>query len=105
MQSPGRNTRFAKLIIESDRRQSKLMSFGYSDAAKVFVNGMLLYSGNNTYMSRDYRYLGTIGLFDAVVLPLEAGENEIMIAVSEAFGGWGVMAEFADLEGIEIKRD
>jgi len=48
---------------------------------------------------------GSIGLFDAVVLPLEAGENEVLIAVSEAFGGWGVMAEFADLEGIEIRRD
>jgi hypothetical protein len=105
MQTPGENTRFARLMVESDQRQSKLMSFGYSDAAKVFVNGILRYSGDNTYMSRDYRYLGTIGLFDAVVLPLEAGENEVMIAVTEAFGGWGVMAEFADLGGIEIKRD
>lgn len=103
MQFPGRNTRFAKLVIESDQRQSKLLSFGYSDAAKVFVNGVLQYSGDNTYMSRDYRYLGTIGFFDTVVLPLEAGENEILIAVTEAFGGWGVMAEFTDLEGIEIQ--
>ena len=103
MQEVGKNTRFARLVIESDQRQSKLLSFGFSDAAKVFVNGVLQYSGDNTYMSRDYRYLGTIGLFDAVVLPLEAGENEILIAVTEAFGGWGVMAEFTDLEGIEIQ--
>ena len=103
MQEVGENTRFARLVIDSDQRQSKLLSFGYSDAAKVFVNGVLQYSGDNTYMSRDYRYLGTIGLFDAIVLPLEAGENEVLIAVSEAFGGWGVMAEFADLEGIEIQ--
>ena len=103
MQEVGENTRFARLVIDSDQRQSKLLSFGYSDAAKVFVNGVLQYSGDNTYMSRDYRYLGTIGLFDAVVLPLEAGENEILIAVAEAFGGWGVMAEFADLEGIEVQ--
>ena len=43
-----------------------------------------------------------IGLFDSVVLPLRAGENEILIAVTEAFGGWGVMAEFENLEGITI---
>jgi hypothetical protein len=49
-------------------------------------------------MTRDYRYLGSIGLFDSVVLPLEAGENEIWIAVSEAFGGWGVMARITDLD-------
>ncbi|MCH8059016.1 MAG: hypothetical protein IIA11_01020 [Proteobacteria bacterium] len=50
---------------------------------------MLLYSkGNNAYQSRDYRYLGTIGLFDAIMLPLAVGDNELWIAVSEAFGGW-----------------
>jgi hypothetical protein len=48
-------------------------------------------------MSRDYRYLGTIGLFDSVTLPLKAGENEIWIAVSEAFGGWGIMDRIVDL--------
>jgi hypothetical protein len=77
------------------------LNFGYSDTAKVFVNGKLIYAGNNTYQSRDYRYLGTIGLFDSVVLPLHSGENEILIAVTEAFGGWGVMAELENVDGIK----
>ena len=104
MQAVGKNTRFARLMIDSEYSQLKQLSFGYSDAALVFFNGTLLYRGDNTYQSRDYRYLGTIGLFDTVVLPLEAGENEVMIAVTEAFGGWGVMAEFADLDGISIQK-
>lgn len=62
-----------------------------------------MYAGDNTYQSRDYRYLGTIGLFDTVVLPLVAGANEIVIAVTEAFGGWGVMAELDDLDGVSIR--
>ena len=70
---------------------------GYSDAAAVFVNDTLTYKGNNGYLTRDYRYLGTIGLFDSVALPLQAGENEIWIAVSESFGGWGIMATITDL--------
>ncbi len=70
----------------------------------VYANGTLLYSGNNRYMSRDYRYLGTIGLFDTVNLPLEAGRNEIWIAVTESFGGWGIKAQFDDLDGIVVEE-
>lgn len=103
MHAVGKNTRFARLILDSDKRQQKQLSFGYSDSASVYVNGQLVYAGDNTYQSRDYRYLGTIGLFDTVVLPLVAGANEIVIAVTEAFGGWGVMAELDDLDGVSIR--
>jgi hypothetical protein len=103
MQEVGGNTRFGRLVVNSESSQIKLLSFGYSDVAKVFVNGKLLYAGNNTYQSRDYRYLGTIGLFDSVALPLNAGDNEILIAVTEAFGGWGVMGELEDLDGVTIQ--
>jgi glyoxylase-like metal-dependent hydrolase (beta-lactamase superfamily II) len=103
MQAASKNTRFARLILSSERSQSKLLKIGFSDSARVFVNGELRYAGDNTYQSRDYRYLGTIGLFDSVVLPLHAGENEILIAVTEAFGGWGVMAELESVEGITVQ--
>ncbi len=85
-----RNTAFARMTIESDTAQSVMMRFGYSDRVRVYCNDQLLYSGNNNYLSRDYRYLGTIGLFDAVPLPLRKGRNEIWMAVSEDFGGWGI---------------
>jgi glyoxylase-like metal-dependent hydrolase (beta-lactamase superfamily II) len=88
----GRDTVFVRHMLTAEESATKLMSFGYSDDVSVFVNGRLVYSGSNLYRSRDYRYLGTIGLFDSVVLPLERGDNEICIAVSEAFGGWGIMA-------------
>jgi glyoxylase-like metal-dependent hydrolase (beta-lactamase superfamily II) len=103
MQAVGKNTRFARLTINSESSQAKLLQFGYSDVARVFVNGELQYVGDNTYQSRDYRYLGTIGLFDSVVLPLREGDNEILIAVTEAFGGWGVMAVLDSLDGVTIK--
>jgi len=97
-QLPGRtadtNTRLARYVLHADRRQTRVFQFGYSDRARVYLNGVLIYSGNNNYESRDYRYLGTIGLFDAVALPLRRGDNELWIAVSEDFGGWGVMGKF-----------
>jgi len=101
----GKDTVFARLRITSDKRQTKGLSFGYSDAVAVFVNDTLVYEGSNRYESRDYRYLGTIGLFDKIYLPLRAGENEVWFAVSEAFGGWGIQAEFDDLERISLRQD
>ena len=92
----GRNTVFARLVVDADKPGKKRLSFGYSDASAVFVNDNLVYRGDNSYRSRDYRYLGTIGMFDNVVLPLQKGANEIWIAVSESFGGWGIMASITD---------
>ncbi len=99
----GADTLFARLIVQSGHAQVKKLSFGYSDRVKAYLNGRLIYGGDNTYRSRDFRYLGTIGLFDALYLPLEAGDNELMLAVSESFGGWGVIAAFDDMAGIEVK--
>ena len=96
------DTVFTCLRIKADKAGVKQLRLGYSDRATVYVNGKAIYEGDNTYMSRDYRYLGTIGLFDSVYLPLDEGENEVWIAVTEAFGGWGIMGQFADFEGIEV---
>jgi glyoxylase-like metal-dependent hydrolase (beta-lactamase superfamily II) len=92
----GADTVYARHIINGEKGSHKLLTFGYSDQASVYLNGTLIYRGNNGYMTRDYRYLGTIGMFDSVVLPLEKGDNELWIAVTEAFGGWGVMGKVSD---------
>jgi hypothetical protein len=94
------NTVFAKIFVDSQKNQIKKLSFGYSDRVRLFFNDKLFYSGNNTYRTRDYRYLGSIGYFDEVYLPLKAGRNEIIMAVSESFGGWGIMAKLENMEGI-----
>lgn len=98
----GKDTVFVRLTIESETDQVKAMRFGYSDITRVYCNDRALYSGTNEYTSRDYRYLGTIGLFDEVYLPLKKGRNEVWLAVTENFGGWGVIAAFEDSSGIRM---
>ncbi len=98
-----KNTVFAKIEIDSDKKREKILRFGFSDRVRVFLNGQLLYIGTNNYRSRDYRFLGTIGYFDALALPLEKGRNELRLAVSENFGGWGIKGRFENTEGIKIK--
>ncbi len=90
------NTVLVKLTINSNEDQLKSISFGYSDIARLFVNDEIIYSGQRKFRSRDYRYLGTIGFFDKIYLNLKAGNNEIVFAVTENMGGWGLKAKFID---------
>lgn len=96
----GKDSAFARVLISAETDLIKEMEFGYSDRARVYLNGQLLYSGSKVYQSRDYRYLGSIGFFDALYLPLIAGDNELLVLVSENFGGWGLQARFVDPAGI-----
>ncbi len=94
------NTVLVRLKIDSNEDQMKGIQIGYSDIAQVYINNLILYRGQNVYRSRDYRYLGTIGYFDEVFLPLQNGVNELIISVTENFGGWGIMGKFSDTNGI-----
>ncbi len=94
--SPETDTVFARVVIDAEREEVRKVRFGYSDRVKVYLGDRLIYAGNNGYRSRDFRYLGTIGLFDELYLPLRPGSNELWFAVSESFGGWGILAAFDD---------
>ena len=96
------NAVFARFTVNSSSNQVKQLLFGYSDLARVYVNGKAVYEGQNIFRSRDYRYLGTVGYFDSVFIDLKRGDNEIVFAVTENFGGWGVKARFADLDKISF---
>ncbi len=88
-----KDTLMARTVINADQAGVQKISFGYSDRVRVYANGVLLYSGDNSFRSRDFRYLGTIGLFDHVYVPLKAGENHIVFEVTDRLGGWGLMAQ------------
>jgi hypothetical protein len=92
----GRNTAFARTTISAEQAGTKALELGFSDRALVSLNGVPLYRGDDTYRSRDYRFLGSIGWYDTLYLPLEQGDNELVVAVSEDFGGWGVQARLLD---------
>ena len=98
----GRNTAFAAATLTSDRARTAALSFGFSDRARVYLNGRLLFRGDDGYTTRDYRFLGSIGYFDTLYLPLEEGDNELVLAVSESFGGWGVQARLEDPDGVAV---
>jgi len=98
----GRNTVVAAVTLTSDRGRVVRLRFGYSDRVRVFLNGGLLYAGNAGFGTRDPEFLGIVGLFDELALPLRRGPNELWFAVSETFGGWAVTADLPERAGITI---
>ena len=92
----GRNTVLARATIAAEQAGTKAVDLGFSDRALVYLNGTPLYRGDATYRGRDYRFLGSIGWHDTLYLPLDKGDNELVVAVSEDFGGWGVQARVVD---------
>ena len=94
--NPAKDSRdvvFARTIITSAQARRVRLLFGYSDAVHLFLNGRLLFEAENRFRSRDPGFLGVISLGpDAIYLDLVAGRNELVFAVSETFGGWGLAA-------------
>jgi len=84
-----------RTINSADGGMRKL-SFGYSDRVRIYLNGKRVFSGNAGWRVQDYRFLGTVGFYDSVGLDLEPGQNDLVVAVSETFGGWAWAGAFSD---------
>ena len=98
----GRNTVVAALTITSDEVRTVPVRFGFSDRVRVYLNGKLLYRGNDGFGTHDPDFLGIVGLFDELALPLKRGQNQLWFAVSETFGGWAITADLPDRTGIVV---
>ena len=81
----------ARTVIQADEEGAKKYWFGYSDEAAIFLDGRLVFYGNSAYRYRDTSFLGIVGLYDAVSLPLKKGPNEILFIIGETSGGWGLI--------------
>jgi len=97
------NTLLVRITITADEARALPIKYGFSDRVTVFLNGHAIAHGDDSYVSRDYRFLGTVGLYDTVFPWLKEGENELIFAVTEGFGGWAMMAAVADTEGVSIR--
>ena len=91
--SGGPDLVFAKTRIFAETEKQMKLNLGYSDFVSVFLNGRLIYNAASPYQGRDPSFLGIVGYFDALYLPLRKGANELLLAVAELSGGWGFKAQ------------
>jgi hypothetical protein len=100
----GRHTYIARFSLRSRAGRTAAMEFGFSDRVKVYLNGQLLYAGHDEQGSRDYRFLGIIGFWDSLYLPLRAGANEVTFVVTdETNGGTAAAARFVPDPSLTIE--
>jgi len=86
----------ARTRINTHEERTMELEFGYSDLVSIFLNGRILFTGNNIYQSRDPFFQGRVGLFDSIFLPLKKGDNELLLLLAESMGGWGFMGRVGD---------
>ena len=79
---------FARAHIVSPAAEDKTLNIGYSDDIVVYLNGKPVFSGKNALSYRSDDALGVFGLNDHVPIHLNAGDNELLVAVTEYNGGW-----------------
>jgi hypothetical protein len=93
----------ARVTVRAAEAGRRRIDLGYSDRVTVFLNGRPLYQGDASYSFDTPRREGLIGYDQAsLFLPLEKGDNELAVLVSDSFGGWGLMGRFADPSGLTL---
>lgn len=103
--APDRALAWMKTTIRSDSRQMKKVNIGWTRDLWLFVNGKLVYTGQNLFENEAARKFpdARCSLDNAAFpLPLEAGDNEVAVAIADNFFGWGLMLRLADLEGVHL---
>lgn len=96
---PGMQVVYARTTIPAARAESRRLLLGYSDDVSVFLNGTLLYRGRSAQAFRDPGFLGIVNPEnDVLYLPLQAGPNDLVLAVSELGGGWGFIARLEPVD-------
>ena len=94
-----------KTTITSDRKQNRNVQIGWTREIWVFVNGKLVYTDKNMFESDDARKIPDARCSlenGSFTLPLEAGENEVAVAIANNFFGWGLKLRVADSEGVQL---
>lgn len=95
-----------KVKLKSASAQTRKLALGFSDEVWVLINKKLLYVDKNLYLhpirkEPDGRCSIENTTFN---LPLNAGDNELLIGVANDFYGWGIVARIDSLAGIVIDK-
>ena len=81
----------ARLALPVEEPTVRRLDLGFSDEVSVFLNGRLLNVVDQSYSFNLPRRQGLLTAEQlSVFLPLEAGDNELVLVITDRFGGWGL---------------
>ncbi len=105
VKDPNRGLVWLKTTISSDRAQTKKVDIGWTREMWVFLNGKPVYAGKNFFeVERERKFPDARCSLDngSFTLPLEAGDNEVAVAIANNFFGWGLKLRLPDVDGIHL---
>ncbi len=93
----------ARLSLAADTATTRRLDLGFSDEVSVFLNGRLLLVDDESYSFNLPRRQGLWGTDQlSVFLPLEPGANELILALTDRFGGWGLSGRLDAGDGVTV---
>lgn len=101
--SESRRYVWLKCRLKAPEAQVRQVAFGFTNEVWVFVNGKMAFVDKNMYdelMRKQPRARCSIENA-TFTLPLQTGDNELLIGVANDFYGWAVIARLDSMEGIE----
>jgi hypothetical protein len=101
----GRSLVWLRTTIRAAAASEKRAAIGWNDEVWVFVNGKQVYADVNEYLKPESRKKpdGRLSLENgSFALPLQAGDNEVVVGVANAFFGWGLMLRLDDAAGVTL---
>ena len=95
-----------KTNIHADKARQVQLRLGFLNEVWIFLNGNWLYVDKNFFRWPIAKVPdGRLSLENTMItLPLQQGDNELLIGVGSNFFGWGIMARLDDLDGIRLDR-
>jgi hypothetical protein len=95
-----------KTTVQAGEARTCQLRLGFLNDVWVMVNGRFVYIDKNIY-GRPMAKVpdGRLSIDNAnVTLPLQQGDNELIVGVANDFYGWGIMARLDDLRGITLEK-
>jgi hypothetical protein len=84
----------ASTSVYVNKAETKHFSFDYSDKIIVYLNGKILFKGNNAFRTKGTQYMGHLDInTNLLYLPLEKGMNTIHCVVIDKANGWGLIGK------------
>jgi hypothetical protein len=104
--SASRRIAWLKTTVHAGEARTCQLRLGFLNDTWVMVNGRFVYIDKNIYGHPMAKVPdGRLSIDNAnVTLPLQKGDNELIVGVANDFYGWGIMARLDDLRGITLEK-
>lgn len=79
---------FARTILHVEKPETRAISFGFSEAVSVYLNGQVVFRGRRDAPARASEPGASFDLGNTLWLPLKPGDNELMLALVSSTGQW-----------------